>query len=135
MVEIAEMHGQECCASVNNAPWISTPIEQKSDLSFQWALHMYFILDQKLLSFEVQFLLFFFVFSDCPSPKWVVQAHKLSFRREATSAVLQFMFLQCFDYTKVTWRPNHLSLEFFHFGIKQYGSLQTPVTMYLVMVC
>lgn len=33
----------------------------------------------------------FFVFSDCPSPKLVVQAQKLSFRREATSAVLVYV--------------------------------------------
>lgn len=59
MVEIAEMPGRMLCF-VNNAPWISTPEEQKSDFSFHWALHIYCIFDQKLLSFEIhlQVLLF-----------------------------------------------------------------------------
>lgn len=71
---------EECCASVNNAPWISTPIEQKNDLSFQWALHIYSIFDQKLLSFEIQ-LLQVFCFLWLPESKIGCASSKTEFQK------------------------------------------------------
>lgn len=66
----------------------------------------------------------FFCFLWLPQSKLLAQHLKLILRRERTSVFLEFMFLQCFDYTKITLRPNHLSLGFFHIGKEQYGSLQ-----------
>lgn len=75
-------------SSFGDASWISTPMEQKSDLIFHRTLHISCIFDQKLLCFEVQHLPSVLVFSDCPGPRLDVQAQKLRLRREAASTVL-----------------------------------------------
>lgn len=75
----------------SNASWT----EQKSDLIFQWTLHVFCRLDQKLLlSFEIQILqIFIYLFIyDCPCVSLDAQAQKLRLRREPT----KFKSLQWF---------------------------------------